>query len=448
MGREPTSPLSYDEILSLEEILCTDVLVGRRSRPPDYELENTALRSLMGTLALAPCTVPQALADTTAGALDAGSAGIHLLSASRSAQSPWAAVAGSWAPHFRGVREFAPGADAVSRDAPLLLRRADRHYPSLQHLTPQAEECLVVPVHVDGAPVGTIWAVMHDDRRRFDMEDLRRMQSLAAFAAAACQTMGRLTASERRESGLRESQAHLEEEDRALRETGRQKDIFIATLAHELRQPVGAMVSAVALLRQRSSERADSQARLVIERQVNHLRHLLDDLHDAASIAEGKTVLAAEPLDAREVITDAVAAVSPLVEARRHSLDVSLPDDEIPLIADRTRLQQVLTNLLTNAAKYTPDGGRISLRAERERDTTVMVVNDNGCGIAPGMLPHIFEVFVQEAGAHKSGLGIGLHVVRRLVELHGGSVVARSAGPGHGSTFTVTLPISRVPSSG
>ena len=448
MGREPASPLSHDGILSLEEILCTDDLFRRRSRPPHHELENRALHSLMGTLAVAPCAVPQALSDTMAGLLDAGSAGIHLLSAARSAQSPWAAVAGAWAPHLCGVREFAPGADAVSRDAPLLLRRVDRHYRSLQHLTPRAEECLVVPVHVDGAPVGTIWAVAHDDRRRFDMEDLRQMQSLAAFAAAACQTMGRLTASERRESGLRESQAHLEEEDRALRDTGRQKDIFIATLAHELRQPVAAMVSAAAVLRQRSGERADSQARLVIERQVNHLRHLLDDLHDVASIAEGKIALASEPLDAREVITDAVAAVSPLVEARRHSLDVLLPDDEIPLVADRTRLQQVLTNLLTNAAKYTPDGGHISFRAERDRDTTVMVVSDNGRGIAPAVLPHIFEIFVQEPGAHKSGLGIGLHVVRRLVELHGGSVVARSVGPGHGSTFTVTLPMSQVPSSG
>jgi signal transduction histidine kinase len=295
-------------------------------------------------------------------------------------------------------------------------------------------------------PVGSIWAVAHDHRRHFDPEDLRQMQGLATFAAAACQTMGRLTASERREIGLRESQAHLEEEERALREAGRQKDIFIATLAHELRQPVGAMVSAIAVLRQHSSERADSQANLVIERQVNHLRHLLDDLHDAASIAEGKIVLECAPLDAREVIPDAVAAASPLVQARRHSLDVSLPHDEIPLVADRTRLQQVLTNLLTNAAKYTPDGGRITLRAERDRDTAAIVVSDNGRGIPPELLPHIFDVFVQGAGVGRTGLGVGLHVVRRLVELHGGQVVARSAGAGQGSIFTVTLPISQRPS--
>ena len=442
MGSTPTSPLSFDDNGPLEEVLCTEVLLGRESRGPDYESENQALRSLMSTLAIAPRSVPQALVSTMADLLVAGSAGIHLQSAMRSAQSPWAAVAGSWASPLRGAREFAPGGDAVRRDEPLLLCRPDRHYHSLQSLTPRAEECLVVPVHVDGSPVGAVWVAAHDDRRRFDVEDLRQMQSLATFAAAACQTMGRLTASERRESGLRESQAHLEKEDRALREADRHKDIFIATLAHELRQPVGAMVSAVAVLRQRTNERADSQARLVIERQVDHLRHLLDDLHDAASIAEGKIVLECAPLDAREVIADAVAAASPLVQARRHSLDVSLPHDEVPLVADRTRLQQVLTNLLTNAAKYTPDGGRITLRAERDRHTAVIAVSDNGRGLPPDLLPHIFEVFVQGAGAGRSGLGIGLHVVRRLVELHGGLVVARSAGAGQGSTFTVTLPMS------
>jgi signal transduction histidine kinase len=242
---------------------------------------------------------------------------------------------------------------------------------------------------------------------------------------------------------LRESQAHLEEEDRVLRETGRQKDIFIATLAHELRQPVGALVSAVAVLRQHGGECGENQARVVIERQVNHLRHLLDDLHDLASIREGKIGLEREPLDVREVITEAVTAISPLVQARRHTLEISVPDDPIPLLADRTRLQQVLTNLLTNAAKYTASGGHIALRAARDGGGAVIEVSDNGRGIAPAALPHIFEVFVQEADRQKTGLGIGLHVVRRLVELHRGSVVARSDGPGRGSTFTVTLPVSR-----
>ena len=438
----PTPRLSHDDTLPLEDILRTDDLLQRPPRPPDHNLESQALRSLLCALAAAPRSVPQALANAMVDLLEVGSAGVYLQTAARCDQEPWAAVAGRWAAPLGGVRNFAPGDDAISRGEALLLKCPERRYAPLRHLTPPAEECLVVPVNVDRVPVGALWIVTHDTRRHFDGEDLRQMQSLATFAAAACQTMGRLTASEERETGLRESQAHLEAEDRALRESGRLKDIFIATLAHELRQPVGAMLSAVAVLRQPLNERADHQARLVIERQVNHLRHLLDDLHDVASVAEGKLALQRERLDVRDVVTDAIEAVATVVESRRHSLDVSLPDGEIPLVADRTRLQQVLTNLLTNAAKYTPDGGRIALRAAHDGDSAVLEISDNGRGIAPGTLPHIFEVFVQEADRQKSGLGIGLHVVRRLVELHGGSVVARSGGHGHGSTFTVTLPLA------
>jgi signal transduction histidine kinase len=442
MGCEPTPPLSYDDALPLEGVFCTGVLFQRQSRLPDHQLENRALHSLMSTLATAPRAVPQALSNTLLDLLDVGSAGIHLQADARCDDIPWSAVAGPWALQLGAVRDFEPGIEAVSQDTPLLLRRPECHYASLQHLTPRAKECLVVPVTVGGLPVGSLWAVVHDDHRQFDGEDLRLMHSLSAFAAAACQTMGRLTALEQREVNLRENQAQLEEEDRALRHIQRQKDIFIATLAHELRQPVGAMAAAVAVLSQRIGEQAEGQARRVIERQVNHLRHLLDDLHDLSSISEGKIALAQEPLDAREVISDAVAAVAPLVRAQRHTLDVSLPDGNIPLVADRTRLQQVLTNLLTNAAKYTPSGGRIALRAARDGANAVIEVADNGRGIAAGVLPRIFDAFVQEAGPRKAGLGIGLHVVRRLVELHGGSVVAQSAGPGQGSTFTVTLPVS------
>ena len=424
----------------LDHVLCTDLLFRRQSRLPDHELENQTLRSVMSTLAAAPLAVPQALSNAIVTLLEAGSAGIRLQRCTPSDQTPWWGVAGAWAAHLADVREFAPGRDAVASGTAMLLQRPERHYASLHLLAPRAEECLVVPVHVDGTAVGTIWAVAHDNQRHFDAEDLRQMQSLATFAAALCQTIGRLTESQQRETGLRENQAHLEEEDRALRQTGRQKDLFIATLAHELRQPIGAMVSAVAVLRQRTNEQAESQARVVVERQVNHLRHLLDDLNDMARIAEGKIDLEREPLDAREVITEAVATVSPLVQTRQHALEVALPDREMPLVADRTRLQQVLTNLLTNAAKYTPSGGRIAVRAGYDGDGAVIEVSDNGRGIAPGALSQIFEAFVQEADLQRSGLGLGLHVVRRLVELHGGSVVARSAGRGQGSTFTVTLP--------
>jgi len=302
-----------------------------------------------------------------------------------------------------------------------------------------------VPFFVEGKAVGTIWAIAHDDRRRFDAEDLRLLEHLSRFASAAYQVVESLSASEQREEALRHSNAELELAERALRDADRRKDIFVATVAHELRQPIAAMLPAVALMGESGSEQSGKRAREVIERQITHLGRIVDDLLDVARIAEGKLDLQKGLIDGRDAIQDAVFSTSSLFDVHHHRLSVSLPDQPIRLNADRSRLQEVFANLLTNAAKYTDDGGRISLIAQTDGAVATIRIQDNGKGIAADALPRVFELFMQEATDHRTGLGIGLKVVRGLVELHGGTVAARSDGIGKGSEFTVTLPVVTAP---
>ncbi len=227
----------------------------------------------------------------------------------------------------------------------------------------------------------------------------------------------------------------------ALKAADRRKDVFVATMAHELRQPLSAMLPALGLMRARISEESAQRARDVIERQVTQLQRLVEDLMDVARVAEGKIVLRRERIDLCQIIEDAANGVRPLTEAGRHSLLLSVPSAPIWIVADGARLQQVLSNLLTNAVKYTQNGGQIRLDLEVLATSIRICVRDSGKGIAPEALPYVFDLFMQEATDQRAGLGIGLKVVRGLVELHGGSVEARSEGPDRGSEFIVTLPV-------
>ncbi|MBI3947388.1 MAG: PAS domain-containing protein [Armatimonadetes bacterium] len=242
-----------------------------------------------------------------------------------------------------------------------------------------------------------------------------------------------------------------------LREASRRKDEFLAMLGHELRNPLAAIVHSVELLQDAAGTNPRwEQAAEVARRQAVHMARLLDDLLDAGRVTQGKMELKREPLDLRRVVEDAVAVMTPVIQAKGHQLAVSLPSQPLPVEGDPARLQQVVGNLLNNAAKYTPSGGHIWLTAEREapsgppepggeREGWVVVrVRDDGIGIAPELLPHVFDLFVQSQRSldrSQGGLGIGLTLVRRLVELHGGSVEAHSEGEGKGSEFVVRLPL-------
>jgi PAS domain S-box-containing protein len=232
-----------------------------------------------------------------------------------------------------------------------------------------------------------------------------------------------------------------------LREADRRKDEFLAMLAHELRNPLAPIRNAAQILRLQGSSGQDLLwSADVIERQVHQMTRLVDDLLDVSRITRGKIELRKEAVELASVVRSAVEASRPLIEKWEHQLTVVVPPEPIRLEADATRLAQVLSNILTNAAKYTDQGGHIRLAVERLGDEVLVRVKDDGIGIPKDALPRIFDMFTQLPGSldrSEGGLGIGLTLVRRLVELHGGAVEARSEGPGKGSEFIVRLPIAR-----
>jgi PAS domain S-box-containing protein len=237
----------------------------------------------------------------------------------------------------------------------------------------------------------------------------------------------------------------LRRAEEALREADRRKDEFLAVLAHELRNPLAPIRYAVAMARK--GGRPDSarlQAQAIIERQVEHMGRLLDDLLDVSRITRGTLVLRRSTVGLAAVVAAAQESARPLIEARGHTLLVQLPAETLRLVADPVRLAQVLANLLVNAAKYTDRGGRIELEARRKGGELIIAVRDNGIGISAEMMPRLFNLFAQASPAlerSEGGLGIGLALVRGLLELHGGSVSAHSGGVGRGSEFLVRLPI-------
>ena len=236
-----------------------------------------------------------------------------------------------------------------------------------------------------------------------------------------------------------------------LRDNDARKDEFLAMLAHELRNPLAAIGSALMLTKKAGvgQERID-WAMEVVGRQVTHLTRLIEDLLDVSRISRGKIDLRIERLEASAVLESAVESVRPLIDKRRHTLAVVLDRGALWIDADPTRLEQVVVNLLNNAAKYSDDGGRIELSGVREGNDVVIAVKDAGFGIAPEKLPRMFEMFAQDdrsLARSEGGLGIGLTVVKKLVELHGGTITAESEGPGRGSTFRVRLPAANGPAS-
>jgi PAS domain S-box-containing protein len=243
----------------------------------------------------------------------------------------------------------------------------------------------------------------------------------------------------------KKAEAALREHAVQLAEAARQKDEFLAMLAHELRNPLAPMRTALELLERFGEQRTVvDRAHDVIGRQIVHMARLLDDLLDVSRITSGRITLNCQDLDLRDLVSEAIYSTRGLTEARRHTLVTELPDEALAIRGDSTRLVQVLVNLLNNAAKYTDEGGAIRIAAATEGAEAVVRVLDTGTGISSRLLPRIFDVFTQDdrtLDRAQGGLGLGLTLVRRIVELHGGSVEAHSAGRGLGSEFVVRLPV-------
>ncbi len=240
----------------------------------------------------------------------------------------------------------------------------------------------------------------------------------------------------------------LEQRSEALREADIQKDQFIAMLAHELRNPLAPIKNGLEILGRNPDPEKAANILDMMDRQVNHLIRLIDDLLDVSRITHNKIDLRRSVITAQSAIHSAVETATPQIEAAGHRFNLVVPDEDIWIDADPTRIAQILGNLINNAVKYTPAGGRIFLSLRLENGHAVVSVTDNGLGIDEDMLPKVFELFAQvspSSATSQGGLGIGLALVKRLVEMHGGTISVESPGLGHGSTFIVRLPVTAAP---
>ena len=266
-----------------------------------------------------------------------------------------------------------------------------------------------------------------------------------------------LAEADKRATALEEANADLLHEMRerraaedALKSADQRKDEFLATLAHELRNPLAPIRNGLQIMRMTHNADAIARAQIMMERQLQQMVRLVDDLLDVSRISTGKLVLRTERVSLQEVMVTALDAVRPLIDAKRHTLSVDLPAATIELDADSTRLSQILSNILNNAVKYTEPGGSIRVTARLAYGAVEIRVADTGIGIAADRISAVFEMFTQfDASPERTygGLGVGLALAKRLVQLHGGTIIAGSDGPGHGSEFTVRLPVATAPVS-
>jgi signal transduction histidine kinase/CheY-like chemotaxis protein len=301
-------------------------------------------------------------------------------------------------------------------------------------------------------PILAVTDVAHKivDERDFNLRARRTTDDEVGTLVDAFNAM--LAEVSERQQALEDSNRKLQKESEerrnaeiSLRLADKHKDEFLATLAHELRNPLAPMVNAVSLMRSTTAT-ADTaeQAKQIIDRQLTHMIRLVDDLLDVSRISRGKLTVRREPIELAGVLQNAVDTVRPLLQTENQLLVVSIPERPIYLQADPVRLSQVFANLLNNASRYTQPGGRIALEAAVKGNTVRVRVVDNGKGITAEDLPGIFAMFAQnqDAGIRvQAGLGVGLALAKRLVELHGGTILAESGGAGAGSVFTVQLPV-------
>ncbi|HWG46278.1 MAG TPA: ATP-binding protein [Gemmataceae bacterium] len=432
-----SSESAQTAVVGLEDILITEDLSRRPVHPPDLPAENRALHALARHMAHQPREMLKSLVVIALELCRAGTAGVSLRETTASGEDVfrWAAVAGVYE-GFEGVTtpgHFSPCAICVERGSPQLYSYPARHFTYLQGVEPDIVEGLVIPLVAGGHALGAIWIVTHDEQRKFDAGDVRVLSILADFTAAALHL-----------SATAEENARLYQE---AHEADQRKDEFLAMLAHELRNPLAPLKNAVQVMRIRGADVPDLRwAREVVERQVHQMTRLVDDLLDISRVGRGKLSLERAVVDLSAVINQAVETSRPLIDARKHELTVAVPPRPMKVRGDKVRLIQVVSNLLNNAAKYSEGGGHIWLSMESAGGEAVVRVRDTGVGIDPDLLPHIFDLFMQGdrlPDSSQSGLGVGLSLVRKLVDLHDGTVQASSDGPGQGSEFVVRLPLTQ-----
>jgi signal transduction histidine kinase/ActR/RegA family two-component response regulator len=395
----------------------------------------------------------QTLVDTARALCRAGSAGISLHE-QRPGQPEtfrWISVSGRCAQLAGHVipADESPGGLAFRLGAPQLISCPKRVFPCLSVIEPDITEELVVPVPGTAGPQGALWVLSHDGEIKFDSEHRRILTSLADFAFAALHIA----------DAKADAEARAEEAEAArksLLQAEVNKDNFIATLAHELRCPLAPIDAALEAARKLAAGNpAVLSALALAHRQVQQIKRLVSDLLDASRVRHGKLCVNLGYCLIGDIVKDAIAAVGEDARRRRQHLGATLPPYPVTVYADSARLTQIVCNVLSNAVKYTPPGGGVSLLVEapdadamagdeQSRWDVVISVTDNGIGIAPDLLPRVFELYAQSpylGMRAEGGLGLGLSVVKYLVQAHHGTVTISSGGEGKGTCVTMRMPI-------
>jgi len=415
----------------------TGELARRPARAPDYAAESQALVALARAQAGSRADFLQAVADTAMSLCSAGSAGISLIEQQDDERFfRWLAVSGLCA-GLRGKTtawDECPCGITLHAGIAQLFVEPQTQFPCLAFPGICVPEGIVVPINVAGRDLGAIWAMSHREDRRFDAEDARLLSNLAVFAGSVLTIVNARDVSE---------------------ESDRRHNEFIAMLGHELRNPMAPIDSAIGAATRLCADNPRAAGVLhIAQRQMRHLRTLVDDLLDAARLQHGKLAIKLSDTSLNDITFDALAAIRHHIDARKHTLTITGLDDPVFVRADHVRLSQVLGNLLSNAAKYTAVGGDIRLSVSVENESTpdgrpgsvLIEVKDNGIGIESDAQHDVFDLFTQgtRGGARADGgLGIGLAVAKRMVELHGGEISLRSEGSGRGTTVRLRLPILR-----
>jgi signal transduction histidine kinase len=415
---------------ALEEILITRELVGRPSRLPDYETESDTLQQLAPLLAEAPDTLSQRLVEIAREyCAAADSAGVGLLERDNDGAEVfrWAATLGPMA-RLSGdttARADSPCKIALDLGSAQLFREPERQFGSLRALSIPIHEALIIPLHHGGEQLGTLWVASHTANRRFDKEDARLLSNLATFIAASLRL-----------------QRHRVEAEAA----NEAKDRLLLRVSHDIRQPLHAILGWVEMLRRGAIEPAKvSAAYEAIDQNVLMQDQLLSNLLDLSAIAGGALPVDLRPVDVCAIIEGLMDRLVPLSFSRQVTVRCDIEHPVRMAIADEQRLRQIISNLLLNAIKFTPENGHVTIRVREEGDRVTIHVRDTGVGVAPEFLESMFEPFQQGTVAvsgRERGLGIGLTIVRELVAACGGTIRAHSDGVGHGTTMVVQLPIS------
>jgi signal transduction histidine kinase len=410
---------------------------GMPARMPDYAAERQAFVDLATTRQGSPRAILQRVADIALVLFRSESAGVSVLDGGAdSGTFRWIEMSGKLATTIgtTSPRTFEPRGIALDRGAIRLVARSTGEHPR-----PLFEEALLIPLRAEGEIFGALWLMTHGRPRCFDAEDLRLATTFGRFVAALCEGAASVRSLETRLVATRAAVARLESADD-------NKDRFMALLAHELRGYAAPIKNVAALLKCESlPPAAMAHAAAMIERQVAGMTRLVDELLDAAAARGGALTLRRTEIELREVVERALEIARPIVAARNQSLIVDLPTESPRVDGDALWLCQAVQNLIANAAKYMAPGGRISVRLRQDEAEVVITVSDTGNGLSQAQIESIFDLYVRlgqskAAASAGDGFGVGLYLVRLVVEQHGGSVQATSAGPGCGSQFTIRLP--------